>query len=167
MDWVRVDVEVTEGDIRAWMEHVLAKDAQYRQSITGIKIVVPIFMALVGYLGFNTLGAAVFFIVGLLMSLVFVPWAWGKQIEGRINTELAGLADGAVGRQSLELTDGVIRWTTTAVDAHWQRSAIRNVEVTDDHAFIMVSQSSALILPLRPDSEGERQRIVDELSLRT
>jgi hypothetical protein len=163
MGVVWVDLEMAEGDIRVWMDHVLSKDKQYQQSVRGIQILVPIVMALVGYLGSNALGAAVFFIVGLLMSLFFVPWAWGKQIERRIASELAGLADGAVGPQSLELNDDVIRWTTTAVDAHWQRSAIRTVEVTDTHAFIMVSRSSALIFPLRPDPDGHRRRIVDEI----
>lgn len=118
MGAVRIDLELTEGDIRSWMEHVLSKDQQYRQSITGIRMIVPILMALVGFLGSNAVGAAGFFVVGLLMSLFFVPWAWGKQIERRIATEFAGLADGAVGPQSLELSGDVIRWTTTAVDAH-------------------------------------------------
>lgn len=146
------------------MEHVLSKDMQYQQSITGIRIVIPILMAMAGYLGSNAVGAVVFFVVGLLTSAFFVPWAWKKQIERRIATELAGQADGAVGPQSLELNDDVVRWTTTAVDAHWQRSAIRAVEVTETHAFILVSRSSALILPLQPDPEGNRRRIVDELS---
>ncbi|MBK5265976.1 MAG: hypothetical protein JJE47_00940 [Acidimicrobiia bacterium] len=60
---------------------------------------------------------------------------------------------------SILLSDETLRWTTTAVDAWWQRSAIRDVEITKNHAFIKVSRSSALILPLQPDPDGHRARL--------
>lgn len=121
---------------------------------------------MIGYTVSGLVGAGVFFLVGLAMSVLFVPWAWRKQIDRRIAMEVAGLSNGAVGAQSFDLADDTIRWATAAVDALWQRSAIRGIEVTDDHAYVILSRSGALILPLQPDLDGVRWRLVEELRQR-
>ena len=160
---MQVALELTESDVRAWMEFVLNNDRQFAESRRAIRLLVPLLTALVGFLSDGLLGTVVGFVFGVLLSVFFVPWAWRHQTDRRIEHAIAGLTDGLIGPQSIELSDSTIRWTTSAVDAVWQRSAIRQVERTDSHGFVMFSESSALIIPLTPDDDGHRRALLDQL----
>ena len=158
-----VEMALTEADYGAWMEFVLDGDRQIQESQKGIRVVVPIITALVGLLAGGVVVGAVFLVAGLLMSWLFVPWALARQFARRIATYIADLPAGMIGAHTLELSDHTIRWTTAAVDATWQRSAIRQVAETDDHFFIMFAKNSALIVPRAPDPDGARLSLISRL----
>lgn len=160
-----IDLDITDDDLRAWMRYVLDSDGQVQQSRKGIQALTPLLLLLFGFAAGGWVGGLVALVAGVLMSLFFVPWALNAQFERRIEIAVSDLADGMTGRHTIELSADTITWTTSAVVARWNRSAIRKVHETDTHAFVMFSNTSAFIVPLAPDDQGERRAFLDDVKL--
>ena len=62
-----------------------------------------------------------------------------------------------------EITDDELRWESTATIMRWKRSAIRQVALTDDHAFIHTSPTTGALIPRHPDPDGGRAKAIDAL----
>lgn len=158
-------MDIAEEDMRAWMRHVLENDGQTQKAQRAIRLITPILLFLLGFLTAGWIGALTFGFFGLLMGMFYVPWAMKTQFKRRIDIEVAALADGMIGHHTIELTDTSIEWKTSAVTATWLRSAIRNVTETETHGFVMFSKSSAFIVPLEPDPDGNRRNMLDDIKL--
>lgn len=161
---VAASFEVTDHDLRAWINYAVDQQGQVKQSIRAAMILMPILAGGVGWLALGGIGALFGAGFGLVAGLLVLPILLRRTISRRIEQAIAQQPDGVIGPHTVRVEDDRLIWSTTVAQCAWKRSAVRRVHETDDHAFVMFAPENALVLPLHRDSSGDIRTVVAALT---
>ncbi len=89
-------------------------------------------------------------------------------ISASITRQLGPTEDGTVlGPKQIEVTEEGIRWIGKYHESAFSWEAVRAVEVTDKHVFVLLERISGIIVPRRSfTSDAEREEFVSEVRRR-
>ncbi len=161
---MRVIVDLQLADFEALTKHVLAKpDAGARNNFGTVPkiglwvciVVVLVVLLQLGVLSRPTLLVA----LGGIVVFGAIFWLFFRQALSR---SMPGDSGVILGSHTYEFTDDAIRDSSRNAESIVRWHAVRSIDETDDHIFVMVDRNAAFIVPKRDlPSESDQQSLRD------
>ncbi len=157
---MKIQTDITRQDYVAFCRFVARnKIRAHRLARWVVALVAAVSIGLVLYWsGLVTDGLS--FVAGFISVILWF------MIISRVQVFRVGPADNGfiLGKRNVSLEETGIRVVSEKHEFLYRWSAVRDVEVTDQHLFIMVDSNAGIIIPLRTFvSESERKQFVDEI----
>ena len=158
-----IQTDIKQKDWTAFTRHVVRRSRKHWA---------PVYLLICGGIGgatgltFDLSGSEIHFpsfFAGLAVGIISLMIA-----SRLIARQMQPAADGVVlGPHEIEATEAGLRVVSRWSEAVFHWDAIRGVEVTDKHIFVMVDRNAGMIVPRRSfASDAEREQFISEVQKR-
>jgi len=143
---MRIEVEHTREDWRAYLRFITQRTARQRRSswiaFTAVAVAIALLLvAISSATGWRFDAPSAFLTLAVLVAALLVV--------ARLNRSAAGIPGSWLGPQTYELREDGIHATTSTGHALIEWRAVREVHETDAHLFVRLDEISSLVLPRR------------------